>query len=211
MSFKLIHFSLLIIFSVGCADLNIGRSYLSEMEHDDSHYFNPREDFPVVAGDSGRDWMSDSERRERTPASEHDIAEDQTTRVLKNELRQLESLQTEENLEFYNTHKKALGSTSSRIYFLKLPASERKEYLMTRGIIGEPRSMASTVHERMSAIRHKDILLGMSKQDVLTSWGKPERVDVAGNPRNENERWLYRMAQGPKYIYFESGEVQGWE
>ena len=41
--------------------------------------------------------------------------------------------------------------------------------------------------------------------------GKPMRVEIAGNPRYENERWLYRMNGASKYIYFESGQVQGWE
>jgi hypothetical protein len=51
----------------------------------------------------------------------------------------------------------------------------------------------------------------MSKTQVLQSWGEPARVDIAGNPSNENERWLYSMNGASKYIYFEAGEVQGWE
>lgn len=211
MSRQLFQIFTIALMTASCAELNIGRSYLTEMEHDDSRYFKPQEDFQVVSGDTGKDWMDERERRARTPASENDLADDYQTRSLKKELRDLEGMQTEENLEFYQKYKTALGSTSSRIYFLKIPARERQDYLMSRGIIEEPKVAATTMQERMLAAQKRDILVGMSKSDVISSWGKPERVEVAGNPRNENERWLYRMARGSKYIYFESGEVQGWE
>lgn len=211
MSARILQTLTLALFFISCAELNIGRTYLSEMEHDDTRFFNPRNDFAVVNGDSGDEFLSDRERRARTPASEDDLAEDQVSRALKKELRDMEGLQNEENLEFYNKYKKSLGSVSSRIYFLKIPANERRDYLITRGIIEETRSPASTAQERMMAAQNRDILIGMSKQDVIASWGKPQRVEVAGNPRNQNERWLYRVGNGSKFIYFESGEVQGWE
>jgi hypothetical protein len=59
--------------------------------------------------------------------------------------------------------------------------------------------------------RNDEVAIGMRKPDVLDSLGKPLRVEIAGNPRHENERWLYRLNGAPKYIYFEAGEVQGWE
>lgn len=211
MSHRRLIFTFLFILPVGCTQFQTGRTYLTEMEHDDSSFFTPREDFPVVAGDNGRWWTNEEERRARTPASEVDRYESRYNRSLHNELRQLEGLQSSESLEFYNQYKNQLGSTSEKIYFLELPPYERKEYLKTKGIISEQRSPASTFHERMFAVRKNDILLGMNKNDVLESLGKPMRVEVAGNPRNENERWLYLMNGASKYIYFESGEVQGWE
>jgi hypothetical protein len=51
----------------------------------------------------------------------------------------------------------------------------------------------------------------MKKGQVMASIGRPSKVEVAGNPQDENERWLYHMNGASKYIYFESGEVQGWE
>ena len=60
-------------------------------------------------------------------------------------------------------------------------------------------------------IRSNDVSLGMNKNDVLESMGRPLQVEIAGNPRNENERWLYDLNGASKYIYFEAGEVQGWE
>lgn len=206
----------LILFSLfaftGCAELYTGRSYLSEMEQDDSRFFNPRQDFPIVAGDSGRDWMSESERRQRTPASTEDVSENMASRALKSELRTLEGMQTEESLEMYQSHLKSLPTVSDRIYFLKLPQHERRDYLISRGAIEEAkRPTFPEYQQRKPGGRSSDVLLGMNKEDVLASLGKPMRVEVAGNPRNENERWLYRMNGYQKYIYFESGRVEGWE
>lgn len=195
-----------------CSDLKIGTTYLSEMEHDDGRFFSPSEDFPVMAGDSGQNWLSEKERRLRTPASAERMEEDRKTKILKAELRGLESLQSEESVKFYEKYKLGLPTTSEKIYFLKLPPSERREYLITKGIISETKP-AFTERERMRAIDNQDIALGMSKQDVIMSWGRPVRVEVAGNPRYENERWLYRNTNrnSTKYIYFESGQVQGWD
>lgn len=210
MSARFFIFLSLIAFT-GCAELYTGRSYLSEMEQDDSRFFNPRQDFPIVAGDSGRDWMSESERRQRTPASAEDLSENMASRALKSELRTLENMQTEESLEMYQNHLKSLPTVSDRIYFLKLPQHERKDYLISRGAIEETKKPIFPEYQRRPGGRSSDVLLGMNKQDVLASLGKPMRVEVAGNPRNENERWLYRMNGFQKYIYFESGRVEGWE
>jgi hypothetical protein len=206
---KVLALFFLLVFSLGCSQLHTGRSYLSEMEHDDSSFFSPREDFAIVAGDTGRDWMSPGERRRRTPASEGEEF-DGGSRFLKQELRTLESMQSEESAEFYQEHRHRLASVSERIFFLKLPPHERREYLVNRGFLPAPKPGVPT-RERASAIQKNDVLLGMKKNDVLASLGKPVRVEVAGNPRNENERWLYRLNGNQKFIYFESGEVQGWE
>lgn len=211
MSPRSLAFIFLITLPYGCTHFHTGRTYLSEMEHDDSSFFNPQHDFPVVAGDNGKFWMDEEERRARTPASEEDIQETRHSRSLQNELRQLESIQSEESLEFYNKYKSKLSSTSDKIYFLNLHPAERQEYLKARGLISEKKESPFTDSQRMFALRKNDILMGMSKDDVLDSWGKPMRVEVAGNPRYQNERWLYRLNGASKYIYFESGQVQGWE
>lgn len=211
MSLKSLPLFILLTLPVGCAQFHTGRSFLAEMENDDTRFFEPRNDFPVVAGDTGRDWSTDKEMRARTPASEHDLANDLHSRSLMRELRSLEQSQSEDSLEFYDKHKHQLATTSEKIYFLKLPPHDRREYLMTRGFIEEPKTQMFSLQQRSIAMKKQDILMGMSKNDVLESWGKPLRVEIAGNPRNENERWLYNMNGSSKYIYFESGQVGGWE
>ncbi len=103
-----------------------------------------------------------------------------------------------------------MSTTSEKIYFLKLATYERRDYLVTKGIIQENRAPAN-VTEKMFGVRKQGVALGMKKEDVLSSLGRPMRVEVAGNPHNENERWLYRINGNQKYIYFESGHVEGWE
>ncbi len=203
--------SLILAFTLGgCADMMGQRTYLSEMENDDSQFFNPNQDFPVLAGDTGRSWNTKRQMRERTPASVHDVELSQEKKSLNRELAALEAGQSENALNFYEDHKHKLKSTSERIYFLKLPHNERNDYLISRGFMGDSRQNVTPTEKALSR-RERDILLGMTKNDVMDSYGKPLRVDVAGNPNYENERWAYQMNGSTKYIYFESGQVQGWE
>jgi hypothetical protein len=211
MSFSLYCSLGLLLLTTGCAEFSTGRSYLSEMDHDDSRFFSPRDDFPVVAGDSGRDWISTKERRQRTPASVEDGLEDRASRALKTELRELEGLQSEDSLALYQEHKHLLSGTSHKIYFLKLPPNERRDYLASRGLLSEKKSALEIPWKRASSRKVNDVYLGMNKSEVLASMGKPVKVEIAGNPRNENERWLYHFNSQSKFIYFESGRVEGWE
>ena len=198
-----------IIMTSSCGQLLFDRSYLAEMEHEDGRMFEPSHDFPVVAGDTGTIGLSDKERQERTPASIADMENNRANRSLKQELQRLEGSQSEKAFEYYDKHKAKLPTVSERIYFLKLPHSERREYLQSRGVIEEQNKF--TALEKSFGIKNTGVALGMSKDDVRESWGKPTRVEIAGNPSYENERWLYTRNGASKYIYFESGRVGGWE
>ena len=199
-----------------CSHFESSRSYLSEMERDDSSMFTPNEDFPVIGGDTGDVGWGTKEYQRRAPASADDLENRRTSQSLKQELRQLEDRQNEENLNFYEDHKHKLATTSERIYLLKLPVRERADYLASRGFLKQESSQYMESSQNRSpasafGARNNSLNLGMSKDDVMNSWGKPVRVEVAGNPSYENERWAYRVHGATKYIYFESGSVQGWE
>ena len=208
---RILLFSMILILSTSCAEFYTGRTYLSEMERESSTYFNPEDDFPVVAGDTGEMSISDEERQARTPASIHDIQSRSFNSALKHELRDLENSQSEGDQKLYNTYKHRMASTSDRIYFLKLPPHERREYLEARGFIEAPKAAGPSDEQIRFGVRRNEVMLGMKKNDVLDSLGKPERVEIAGNPSYQNERWAYRVNGNTTYIYFESGEVQGWE
>lgn len=197
--------------ATSCSSFLTHRDYLAEMEHDDSTFYNPQDDFPVVAGDTGRMYETAANRRERTPASARDYEQDQGKRLLTSELRSLEGKQSDGAREYYEKYKHRLQTTSERIYFLKLSNYERKDYLASRGFLETERRPANSDHENSFAQRQSNIIMGMSKSDVVNSFGKPSRVEVAGNPSFENERWLYNVNGASKYIYFESGRVGGWE
>lgn len=204
--------SSLILFS-SCSQLEMGRSYLTEMEYNDSPFYSPAEDFPIMAGDSGDMGRTLSDYGPATPLSKEEQYAKQSTIALEEELRHLEAQQNEQSHEFYEGHKHKLSTVSERIYFLKLPARERSDYLASRGLL-ESQKAAPGVDRRPASLFGKSssyLDLGMNKDEVLNSWGKPTRVEVAGNPLYENERWLYSVHGTSKYIYFESGTVQGWE
>jgi hypothetical protein len=185
------------------------RSYLTEMEQDDSTYFQPRDDFQVVPGDTGRDYRSAREWQRRIPASETTRFREREQSSLNEELAQLESSQSEGAFNHYKQHRSQLGSVSERIYFLQLASrAEREEYLEARGFSNQAQKILP--QERLWATSTSEVVMGMTKEDVEASWGRPQRVDVAGNPRNENERWQYNRDGAVKYIFFEGGAVEGW-
>jgi hypothetical protein len=177
------------------------------MEQDEGGFYSPG-DFPIVAGDTGRTYETTQERRRRTPASMDDYQRERTRDFLQDELRALENRQSDEALAEYDQHKDKLKTTSERIYFLKLSEYERREYLYSRGFLQE--NSQAQLTERFG-VRSEVVTMGMSKNEVMQTLGKPKRVEVAGNPSYENERWLYSANGATKYIYFESGRVEGWE
>ena len=205
-AFKNLVFLILLMGLTSCSQFMTHRDYVAEMERDDSSFFNPRVDFPVVAGDTGRDWESTSDRKNRTPASVDEIQDNKSRRYLTQELRKLEGQQSDNALEQYEKNKHHFKTTSEKIYFLKLSQFERKDYLASRGFIKEESSP-----RQIFAMRDSKVASGMSKSQVMENWGEPNRVEVAGNPSYENERWLYSVNGATKYIYFESGVVRGWE
>lgn len=196
----------------GCAGLHTGRTFLTEMEQEnDTGFFRPEEDFPVMSGDTGEMGMSEEERYRRTPRSFEDIAETRHRNALLDELRQLENEQEDVDAKFYERHKHKFSSVSDKIYFLELPPYERRDYLASRGLLIENKRAPASLSHSMMMRQNQDLVLGMSKDQVLVSWGQPSRVEIAGNPVYENERWLYQANGASKYIYFESGVVGGWE
>lgn len=195
----------LFLFLVSCGTFPTGRSYLAEMSREDGGFFEPRSDFPVVMGDSGSWGYSEDVRRLRTPASVEDSEEYQLEETLKWELAELESKLTPQEKGHYFKYSHHFATLSEKIYFLKIPYLERYSYLEARGIIPSPlTSWFGTPHNR-------ELDLGMSKNEVVSLLGKPQRVDIAGSASAENERWLYAEQGSPQYIYFESGKVGGWE
>jgi hypothetical protein len=72
--------------------------------------------------------------------------------------------------------------------------------------------------EVQKALESEELILGMRTQDVLSIWGKPQRIESAGDPKMGNQKWSYSNSvlrqwnsQPSKVIYFESGKVVGWE
>ena len=63
------------------------------------------------------------------------------------------------------------------------------------------------------AIETRDVVLGMSRQDVVQSWGEPVQREVAGNGTAGHERWTYGSRYSfsqPRTVIFQNGRVAGW-
>lgn len=143
-------------------------------------------------------------------------------RSIKRELQAKEMAMSPQEYQEYSQYGEHFKTPSEKIYFLNLTPSERDEYLESRRIApivsSKGRVPASIPSDSDIASYYRptqrnlpELYIGMQKRDVLEKWGRPSRIDVAGDPRYENERWAFYENGKIKNVYFESGKVQGWE
>jgi hypothetical protein len=179
------------------------RSFYEQMEEDKfGAMFAPSRDFRVVSGDYGYMYREQDEMLARTPASAHQREMMQFQDSFEQELHALTAKLSEEELHHYAQNQKHLANTSEKIYFLRLSGlRERNTYLISKGV--KPRY-------EQGQMRAQDVTLGMSKQDVERIWGQPVRIDIAGDPQYQNERWAFQVGNSYRYVYFEGGRVEGW-
>ncbi|MDZ4676930.1 MAG: hypothetical protein SGI74_05410 [Oligoflexia bacterium] len=133
-------------------------------------------------------------------------------------LKRLErSLVSAKEREQYYNFRPYLDSDEERMAFLSLPSTDaRDRYAMQRGIYFRTNKFAPAVKE---AVSKSDIILGMTKEAVIESWGEPEAVEVAGSQLYGNERWKFTeyistpegYQREERVVIFESGKVVGWQ
>lgn len=210
-----------LVLLVGCAGMHFTteRSFIKEM-NGKTELWVAGTDFPITAGDRGRAYRTYDQVLGRTPASR---AESQATNhesSLINELRWKESRLSYLERSKYEDIKWELGGVSDRIYYLDLSPYERQEYILakfpktSREVVNTNRRPSST--RTGGIIGHtigsfgSEISINMGKGDVIERWGRPSKVDIAGNPSRENERWIFYRGGSQKIVYFENGRVQGW-
>jgi len=210
MNFRVKSLILLITISqIGCSMLD-HRDYEMVMnERFDDEMWIPERDFDVVPGDSGRSYRNNAEIFNRVPATARDAKELNHQRSLHEELMIKENKLSEVEYEDYRKIKHLLGSTSQKIYFLSLTYPEKLAYIQARNISVKK---SYTAHDLYSGniTDQKPIGIGMSKADVINTWGRPADRQFSGNPSDQNEKWAYNQGGVTKYIYFEHGHVEGW-
>jgi len=199
---------------VSCAALLEPRTFADQMEEEEG-LFNPGKDFPVAQGDTGKVYYDEEERVRRTPASKVEREEYQERQSLKDEMARLEDNMSPEEFSSWEKLRSNFSSDSERSYYLRLNPSERRTYLDTLGIQAPYGGPVRPNVGALNYIRHyqrtsREIYLGMEKDQVVDRWGRPDRVEIAGNPREGNERWTFFDNGTVKRIFFESGKVQGW-
>ena len=203
--------TMLSLFS-GCAEFLQNRSFVDEMDQQSEDLFVANRDFQTVAGDSGDAYRTSEQIMERTPASATEMAARAEVRSIQKELRDKEMTLTPYQQNLYRVAGQYLETPSEKIYFLNLSDAEKVDYLDSRSFssYSSVRTQNGRELASLQPVYNSTLSLGMSKDDVVQSWGRPARIDIAGNPANENERWAFYGNGGVRYIYFESGRVEGW-
>ena len=200
------------------------------MEGQNERFFAPGQDFRLVSGDSGQIARTPQEIVYRTPASAKTELQLRREKSLKEELMQKERRLSLRERERYSQIKDQLASDSEKIYYLDLYPQERSQYLQTkRPMISSRQRNSRHKHSFKRPLRKSllpgrglaslepyhqrkgELFLGMSKNEVLRAWGRPGRIDIAGNPEYQNERWAFFVGSGVYYVFFEGGIVQGWQ
>jgi hypothetical protein len=76
---------------------------------------------------------------------------------------------------------------------------------------GSARTKMGKVQE---AIEASDVIPGMTRSQVIQSWGEPMVREFAGKEDSGHERWTYgtrRSQRGETFLFFENGRVVGWQ
>jgi hypothetical protein len=59
----------------------------------------------------------------------------------------------------------------------------------------------------LEAVRKHKIMIGMSKDQTIVSWGFPDTVNKTVGSWGTHDQWVY----GNKYVYFENGRLTSWQ
>jgi hypothetical protein len=207
-----LHVMLILVFTMSSCAMLEYRDFEDEMSEyrDDDLSFIPNQDFEVVAGDTGDMGGGLDVILRRTPASGNEKKLSDHESSIRQELYALEGQLQEDELRQYIDNKDKIGSDSQKIYFLSLDQMEKYDYLKARGMAQKDDNSYYSSNERAIASVTNDVVLGMGKSEVARIWGQPARVDYSGARTLENERWAYRRNDKVKFIYFDSGVVEGW-
>ena len=205
-----------LILCSGCADLFLNRTYQSQMLMDRDDFFVAGRDFPVVPGDRDNPFRSAAEIQQRTPASGPEELRHQREDALKAELAQKESMLSGSEYQKYLKAKESLGGISERIYYLNLNPQDRATYLVSLGV-NEYQARPLTYQQQRNQFfllsgqdyTAQELERGMTKEQLLHLYGQPAKVEVAGNPAYQNERWSFKVNGRWQWVYLENGRVVG--
>ena len=205
-------FTILFI-SSGCSNWLHQRTFLKEMDEVKDGFFVPRKDFEVISGDSGKQFRSKREIGRRTPLTYKKRQKRELNNYLSKELDYKESRLSNKESRRYRSNRDLFDSNSEKIYYLNLPMEDRLGYLARKR--GDLRRLdfKDTGYSNLErrAIKKRQLFIGMTKSAVRRSWGSPERVEYAGSPQMQNEKWTFYHGRSRKNVFFESGIVQGWD
>lgn len=62
----------------------------------------------------------------------------------------------------------------------------------------------------IKAVRNNQIVMGMTKSDVIKSWGSPDHINETVTNAGSSQQWVYFTPNGRQYVYVTNGVVTGW-
>ena len=191
----------LLISIVGCSGILTQRSFMKEMDHKNERFFRPGRDFPVVIGDTMTPYHDREEILKRIP-----LPKRHKHKALREELLSKEAQLSEQELIHYKEANEYLANDSERIFYLSLSANERASYMQHKGV----KYKTQNKQERTVSSVEMELHLGMSQDDVMGHYGRPNSIEIVGSHQREQEKWIFHHNGTIKYVYFEEGFVQGW-
>jgi hypothetical protein len=202
-----------LVFLASCGPISVNRSFLEEMDRKDESFFQAGKTFDTIPGDTGNASYTRSEMLKRTPFNEDDRPAWSESGKIKKDLRYKLSKLNEKERIWFQRNESLFANDSQKIYFLDLSSEEKQQYMAS--LTGESYSEPTKYRQPASYFGYKargsrNVELGMHKNAVVEVWGNPHRVDVAGDPRYENERWTFYEQGRKRYVYFAQGKVEGW-
>ena len=57
----------------------------------------------------------------------------------------------------------------------------------------------------------RSIVIGLTKEQVGMSWGKPTDINKTVSTWGVREQWVYRKFRKTYYLYFENGVLKSWQ
>jgi hypothetical protein len=78
-------------------------------------------------------------------------------------------------------------------------------------IIDEADRRGLYLSHELSLIKNRKVQVGMSEKALLTSWGKPNKINKSVGSHGINKQYIYRDYSQTKYVYVENGEVASWQ
>lgn len=211
-SLNIFYFNLVLVgLLTSCAELFHNRTFIDEMDRDTDGLIVAGRDFQTVPGDTGRAYRSHQEILKRTPMSERYKRKLTEEESLKYELAKKEDRLSPAEYRDYVEFKELMPSLSEKIYYLSLTPQERLRFISEkRQLLGGVSSSMGWEYMKEQSVNDGHLYLGMDKESVINSWGRPEKIDIAGDAEYENERWSFYEDGKIKKVYFERGQVQGW-
>jgi hypothetical protein len=80
-----------------------------------------------------------------------------------------------------------------------------------RFYLTDPKQLVAKWGKRvLKAISERQVVIGMTEDQVTASWGQPTRINASGGRWGKHEQWIFGESRA-SYLYFENGRLTSWQ